>query len=209
VAALAWRAQARAPATTTARLTELQSRIRPHFLFNTLNTAIALVRDEPAQAEAVLEDLAELFRHALMEQGESVPLAQEIALAQRYLEIEQARFGERLRVVWALEPVAGVALMPPLLLQPLVENAVQHGVEPSASGADIRISTQCRHGMVLLKVTNTVPAGQGVHGHGVALENVRARLGLLHDVQGSFRAALQDGVYQVRIELPLPPEAAA
>ena len=93
VAALVWRAKARTPADTAARLTELQARIRPHFLFNTLNSAIALVREDPARAEALLEDLSDLFRHALMDQGESVTLAQEITLAERYLAIEQVRLG--------------------------------------------------------------------------------------------------------------------
>jgi two-component system sensor histidine kinase AlgZ len=92
------------PAATTARLTELQSRIRPHFLFNTLNSAIALVREEPAKAESLLEDLSDLFRHALVEQGEAVTLAEEIQLARRYLAIEQVRFGERLQVQWHLDP---------------------------------------------------------------------------------------------------------
>jgi two-component system sensor histidine kinase AlgZ len=109
VAALVWRARARAPADTAARLTELQARIRPHFLFNTLNSAIALVRDDPARAEALLEDLSDLFRHALMDQGESVTLAEEVALAQRYLAIEQVRFGDRLQVEWALDPAADSA----------------------------------------------------------------------------------------------------
>ena len=204
VAALVWRVKGRTPAATAARLTELQARIRPHFLFNTLNTAIALVREEPAHAEAILEDLAELFRSALVDQGEAVTLAQEIALARRYLEIEQARFGERLRVEWSIDVAAGGAMLPPLLLQPLVENAVKHGVEPSDSGAEIRISTQRRGTMAVIKVTNTVPAGQGPRGHGLALANVRERLGLLHDLQGTFRTALVDGVYQVRIEVPLP-----
>lgn len=209
VAALVWRVKGRTPAATAARLTELQSRIRPHFLFNTLNTAIALVRHEPARAEAILEDLAELFRHALVDQGDAATLAQEIALARHYLQIEQARFGERLRVEWALDELAGTAMLPPLLLQPLVENAVKHGVEPSDTGAGIRISTECRGGMAVIKVTNTVPAGQGPRGHGLALDNVRDRLSLLHDLQGSFRTALVDGVYQVRIEVPLPADGAA
>jgi len=203
VEALVWRLKGRAPAATAARLSELQSRIRPHFLFNTLNTAMALVREEPARAEAILEDLSELFRHALMEPGESATLADEIALARRYLEIEQARFGERLRVEWALDDGAGAARLPPLLLQPLLENAVRHGVEPSETGAQLRISTQRRGEQVVIKVTNTVPAGQGRGGHGLALDNVRDRLNLLHDLQGSFRTALVDGVYQVRIEIPL------
>ena len=203
VAALVLRAKGKTPAATAARLTELQARIRPHFLFNTLNSAIALVRAEPAKAEAMLEDLSDLFRHALMEQGESVTLADEIALAQRYLAIEQVRFGDRIQLEWVLDPKASGARLPPLLLQPLVENAVKHGVEPSAEGAHIRISTECRGTTVVIKVSNTLPAGSGERGHGLALRNVRDRLNLLHDVQGQFRSGCQNGVFQVRIQVPL------
>jgi len=202
VAALVLRARGRTPADTTARLAELQARIRPHFLFNTLNSAIALVREDPARAEAILEDLSDLFRHALAERGEAVTLADEIGLARRYLAIEQVRFGERLQVEWALDPRAEGARVPPLVLQPLVENAVKHGVEPSPGGAQVKISTQRRGGTVVIKVTNTVPAGQGRGGHGVAQANVRDRLRLLHDVQAQFQTALKDGVYQVRMEVP-------
>ena len=202
VAALVLRAKGRTPAATTARLAELQARIRPHFLFNSLNSAIALVREDPARAESLLEDLSELFRHALVDQGESVTLAEEVALARRYLAIEQARFGDRLQVEWSLDPLAGSARVPPLCLQPLVENAVKHGVEPSPAGAEVKVSTQRRGGVVVIKVTNTVPAGQGMPGHGVAQDNVRDRLRLLHDVQAQFQTALKDGVYQVRMEVP-------
>ena len=203
VAGLVWRAKARTPAATAARLAELQSRIRPHFLFNTLNSAIALVRAEPAQAEAVLEDLAELFRHALADPTESVTLGQEIALAQRYMAIEQIRFGERLQVQWSLDPEAESAKLPHLLLQPLVENAVRHGVEPSAQGAQVKISTARRGSVVVIKVTNSTPAGVGERGHGLALANVRERLALLHDVQAQFKTAFKDGIFQVRLEIPL------
>ena len=203
VTALALRARGQMPAATTARLQELQARIRPHFLFNTLNSAIALVRAEPAKAEALLEDLSDLFRHALADQNESVTLAEEITLAQRYLAIEQVRFGERLRVEWVLDPQADAARLPPLLLQPLVENAVCHGVEPSAQGAGIKISTERRGTTVVVKITNTVPAGPGQPGSGMALGNVRDRLRLLHDVQGQFQSAFRDGVFHVRIEVPL------
>ena len=203
VAGLVLRAKGRMPADTAARLSELQARIRPHFLFNTLNSAIALVREDPARAEAVLEDLSDLFRHALMEHGESVTLAQELSLARRYLDIEQVRFGERLQVEWSIDPGAGSARLPPLLLQPLVENAVMHGVEPSAAGAQVKVSTQRRGSTVVIKVTNTVPGGQGQRGHGVAQDNVRDRLRLLHDVQGQFQAGLKDGLYQVRMEVPV------
>ena len=203
VQALQLRARARAPAAAAARLAELQARIRPHFLFNTLNSAIALVRAEPARAETLLEDLSDLFRHALIDQGEAVTLEQEIALAQRYLDIEKVRFGERLQVEWSIDPTAGQARLPPLLLQPLVENAVRHGVEPSDVGAIVRVSTERRGTVVVIKVTNTVPAGAGEPGHGVALDNVRDRLQLLHDVQGRFQNGLVDGVFQVRMEVPL------
>ncbi len=202
LAGLYWRAKARTPAATTARLAELQSRIRPHFLFNTLNSAIALVRAEPLKAEAMLEDLSELFRSALADPAESVTLEQEITLAQRYLAIEEIRFGERLRVSWSLDENASEARLPPLLLQPLVENAIRHGVEPSASGAQLKISTMRRGSTVVVKVTNTTPAGVGPSGHGLALDNVRERLLLLHDVQARFQTTYEGGVFQVRLEIP-------
>ena len=205
-AALMWvlvlRAKATAPATTAARLSELQSRIRPHFLFNALNSAIALVRAEPARAEAVLEDLSELFRQALAERGNSVSLEDELLLARRYLDIEKVRFGDRLQVDWSIDMAANPARLPPLLLQPLVENAVRHGVEPSASGANLYISTQRRGSTVVIKVVNTLPAGSGTPGHGLALANVRERLSLLHDVQGQFRCGQRGDEFQVRIEVP-------
>ena len=103
---------------------------------------------------------------------------------------------------WAIDPRAGSARVPALFLQPLVENAVKHGVEPSPNGADVKITTQRRGGAVVIKVTNTVPAGQGRPGHGVAQDNVRDRLRLLHDVQAQFQTALIDGLYQVRMEVP-------
>jgi two-component system sensor histidine kinase AlgZ len=203
MAGLVWRAKASTPAATAARLAELQSRIRPHFLFNTLNSAIALVRAEPAKAEAVLEDLSELFRHALADPAESVTLGQEVALAQRYLAIEKIRFGDRLQVQWSLDPLADPARLPPLLLQPLVENAVMHGVEPSASGAQIKISTHRRGSTVVIKVSNSSPAGVGTRGHGLALANVRERLMLMHDVQSQFKTVFKNGVFHVRLEVPV------
>jgi two-component system sensor histidine kinase AlgZ len=204
---LVLRARGRTPAATTARLEELQARIRPHFLFNTLNSAIALVRDEPAKAEAMLEDLSELFRQALAEPRESVTLADEIALAERYLAIEQVRFGNRLRIRWDLDAAASGARLPPLLLQPLVENAVKHGVEPSPDGAKLRIRTERRGSMVVIEVINSLPplrwADQPLpRGHGIALDNVRDRLRLLHDMQAQFSAGLDQQNYRVRIAIP-------
>jgi len=205
VAALEWRAKGRIPAATTAKLAELQSRIRPHFLFNTLNSAIALVRQEPARAEGLLEDLSDLFRAALAEHGDSVTLAQEIDLAKNYLSIEQVRFGERLQVQWQLDPATNLAKLPPLLLQPLLENAVHHGVEPSSTGGNIVISTKRESRKVVVLISNSLPdnALTASAGQGMALNNVRGRLSLLHDMESSFQAGVKDGNYVVRMELPL------
>jgi two-component system sensor histidine kinase AlgZ len=191
------------PAQIQARLVELQARIRPHFLFNTLNTAIALVQVDPDRAEAVLEDLAELFRRALASPHTQSTLADEVELARRYLGIEQLRFGERLSVTWHVDEAVCGALVPTLLLQPLVENAVKHGVEADPAGGWIRVEALRRGGRVVVTVRNSVPEG-GAHaaapqhrGHGIALRNVRQRLLLMHDVQAEFDAALR----------PVAPEA--
>jgi len=197
------RAQALLPADTTARLAELQSRIRPHFLFNTLNTALALVRHDPARAEAVLEDLAELFRVAISENAESVSLGEEVELAQRYLAIEQVRFGKRLQVSWELDPDAAAARVPPLLLQPLVENAVRHGIEPSATGGVIRVRTRVKLGRALVSIVNSVPEAASEPGSGIALRNVRERLRLMHDVAAQFETRREADVFRVQIVVPL------
>ncbi len=197
------RARALLPADTTARLAELQSRIRPHFLFNTLNTALALVRVDPERAEGVLEDLAELFRVALTDIGESVSLAEEVELARRYLAIEQVRFGTRLNIVWELDEAAGEARVPPLLLQPLVENAVRHGVEPSAEGGTVRIRTRVKMGRAQVVIANTVPGEPSRPGSGMALKNVRERLHLMHDMAAQFEARQVDGAFRVQLVVPL------
>jgi two-component system sensor histidine kinase AlgZ len=199
------RERAQAPADALARLVELQSRIRPHFLFNTLNTAIALVRVDPNRAEEVLEDLAELFRVALADEGpgaEGVRLDQEVELARRYLAIEQLRFGDRLRVSWQLDPHAADARVPPLLLQPLVENAVRHGVEPNDQGGHIDIVTRARGGEIEIRIVNSVGLPSRGQGHGLALRNVRQRLRLMHDVAARLEAGPGEGRFVVRIVMP-------
>ncbi|MDQ6629975.1 MAG: histidine kinase [Pseudomonadota bacterium] len=197
------RAKATVPAETTARLAELQSRIRPHFLFNTLNTALTLVRLDPARAEGVLEDLAELFRVAIGDTAESVSLTEEVELAQRYLDIEQIRFGSRLHVNWELDADAGRARVPPLILQPLVENAVRHGVEPSPEGGVIRVRTKIKLGRAVLSIANSVPAEPSRPGNGIALQNVRERLRLMHDVAAQFETRREGDVFRVQIVVPL------
>ncbi|MCW7538658.1 histidine kinase [Aquabacterium sp. A7-Y] len=203
--ALRLRSRSELPAVTAARLAELQSRIRPHFLFNTLNTAIALVRIDPGRAESVLEDLAELFRVALIESGSSVTLAEEVELAQRYLAIEEIRFGKRLKVSWDIDPAAGRARVPPLLLQPLVENAVRHGIEPAAQGGWVRVRTGTRRGQALISVSNSLPPADhpGLPGHGIALRNVKERLRLMHDLAAQFAAGPERNTWRVHVVVPL------
>jgi two-component system sensor histidine kinase AlgZ len=216
-AALLWawldlRARIWHPANASARLAELQSRIRPHFLFNALNTALALVRVDPGRAEAVLEDLAELFRVALAETGVSVTLQEEIELARRYLAIEEVRFGARLAVHWDIDPRVHGARLPPLVLQPLVENAVRHGIEPAARGGRVLVQANVQRGQVVVVVSNTLGPEPGHPGHGMALHNVRERLRLLHDVAAQCDvwrdvAPQRDGqveMFHARITLPMP-----
>ncbi len=191
------------PAEAAARLAELQSRIRPHFLFNALNTALALVRVDPDRAERVLEDLSALFREALADTGASVSLDEEVELAQRYLAIEQVRFGERLRVTWDIDPQAGRARVPPLVLQPLVENAVRHGVEPAVDGGRVSVKAVVRRGLVVLLVSNSVSDEPSRPGSGMALANVRERLRLLHDVAAQCDTWRDGDTFNARIVVPL------
>ena len=208
-AALLWswldlRARIWHPANASARLAELQSRIRPHFLFNALNTALALVRVDPERAEGVLEDLAQIFRTALAEAGASVSLAEEIELAQRYLAIEQVRFGSRLQVKWEIDPRVNQARVPSLVLQPLVENAVRHGIEPTPQGGRVVVRASLQRGQVTVLVTNTLGDEPGSPGHGMALHNIRERLRLLHDVAAQCDAWRDGRFFHARIILPAP-----
>jgi len=197
------RARLRRPADASARLAELQSRIRPHFLFNALNSALALVRVDPARAESVLEDLSELFRGALAEGADSVTLDEEVDLARRYLAIEQVRFGDRLQLHWDLDPRVGATRVPPLMLQPLVENAVRHGVEPAPAGGQVWVQTALRRGQAVVLVRNTLPEEASRPGHGIALGNLRERLRLLHDVAAECDFRREGGEFHARIVLPV------
>ena len=163
----------------------------------------AQVIGEAANGAQALVYLAELFRVAISDSSESVSLAEEVALAQRYLAIEQIRFGERLKVSWELEAEAGAARVPPLLLQPLVENAVRHGIEPAAEGGTIRVRTRVKGGRVQLSIVNSVSDTPSRPGNGIALRNVRERLRLMHDVAAQFEVHREDTFYRVQIGIPL------
>ena len=180
--------------------------------FNTLNTAMALVQIDPDKAESVLEDLAELFRRALTAPSTASTLQDELDLARRYLGIEALRFGERMQVNWVIDETTVQARVPSLLLQPLVENAVRHGIEPAAQGGWVRVQSQRQGTRLVITVSNSLPPSTQVSrkGHGIALRNVRQRLLLMHDVQAEFEASFKpvapgqaEQCHVVRMVMPL------
>jgi two-component system sensor histidine kinase AlgZ len=207
------RAQALSPRVEEARLQALNARIRPHFLFNSLNTVLALIRHNPRQAETALEELSELFRALMRDPRELVPLSDEIALVRQYLELEKLRLGERLNVQWDIRAVPLETLMPPLMLQPLLENAVRHGIESAEGGGDIQVSIHMKGEMILFMVRNPLGKSASERGNHMALDNIRARLSLYYDMEASLEHGPRDSHYQVTIELPCqhqktrPPQA--
>ena len=195
-------ARARAPAVTEARLMALTARIRPHFLFNSLNAVLGVIRSDPRRAEAALEELAELFRALMQDNRELVPLSDEIALVRQYLDLERLRLGERLRVRWEVDSCPADALVPPLMLQPLIENAVYHGIEPLGGPGEILIRLARRQDRLEILLSN--PRGNDGHSHGnqMALANIRERLLLFYDLEASLETHANADCYTVRIELP-------
>ena len=199
-----WRVRQLAVRAKQAELEALRARIRPHFLFNTLNTGAALVHQRPADAEQLLLDLADLFRAALAGPQE-IPLDEELALVRRYLEIEALRFGERLRVNWQLPDDLPAVAIPTLSVQPLVENAIRHGIEPSAAGGEIDIAVITSERQVEISVRNALPGAVAkTLGHQVGQSSVRARLQALTQDHGQLETRVEDGHYIATIRLPLP-----
>jgi two-component system sensor histidine kinase AlgZ len=200
--------KAHSPALTEARLQALQARIRPHFLFNSLNAVLALIRRDPQRAERALEDLADLFRTLMSDARQFVRLADEIALLERYAELEQLRLGERLRISWELDGAPADALLPPLVLQPLLENAVYHGVEPGTGAAEVLVRIERRGNRVLARIENPYVVndkGQAEvqrAGNRMALENIRERLQLFFDAEARITTQAAGGRYRVEIEIP-------
>jgi two-component system sensor histidine kinase AlgZ len=199
--------RAYSPALAEARLQALQARIRPHFLFNSLNAVLSLIRRDPRRAERALEDLADLFRTLMADARRFVRLADEIALLERYAEIEQLRLGERLRITWELDTAPSDALLPPLILQPLLENAVYHGVEPSTETGDVLVRIERRRDRVLVRIENPyVQDQQHRAGNHMALENIRERLALFFDAEARIETRAQAPRYCVEIEMPYKTE---
>ncbi len=196
-------AKAYSPALAEARLQALQARIRPHFLFNSLNAVLALIRRDPRRAERALEDLADLFRTLMSDAKSFVRLADEIALLERYAALEQLRLGERLRITWELDSAPSDALLPPMVLQPLLENAVYHGVEPGVGAGEVTVRIERRGDRVVASIENPFHENEQQRaGNRMALENIRERLALFFDAEARITTQASGMRYRVQIEIP-------
>ncbi|PCI72450.1 MAG: signal transduction protein [Piscirickettsiaceae bacterium] len=198
-----WKKQATAQA--EAKLDALQARIRPHFLFNSLNTIASLTREDPALAESLIEDLAELFRANMNSSQRLLPFEQECELTRQYLNIEQSRLGERLRIHWDVEAIPADAHIPPLSLQPLVENSVYHGIERSPEGGTLEILGSIRKNMITLIIRNpmsTSTSDNTREGNKIAVDNIRLRLQSCFPGQSKLLISVADGYFQTQIMFP-------
>jgi len=200
------RAKALSPAIAEARLQALQARIRPHFLFNSITAVLSLMRSEPRRAETALEDLADLFRVLMRDNRQLAPLSDEVELCRQYLDLEKLRLGERLTIEWHIDNMPGDAQVPPLLLQPLLENAVYHGIERSSVPGVIAINIFLRRGEVHAILRNPFQAGsRHKGGNRMALANIRERLALHFDAEAGLESKVNRENYEVHIRMPYRP----
>ncbi len=194
--------QERVEAASKAQVDALQARIRPHFLFNSMNTIASLIRTRPAEAERTVEDLAELFRAALGSGRGAGTLGEELDLMHHYLDIEKLRLGDRLRVEMDTDALPRDLPLPRLLLQPLVENAIYHGVQPLAGGGTVRIAGRREPGRVEITIRNPLPPDAVPARNGVALANVRARIEYHFGPRGELAVESAGSEYAVTVRLP-------
>jgi two-component system sensor histidine kinase AlgZ len=192
----------RVEAASKAQVDALQARIRPHFLFNSMNTIASLIRTRPAEAEQTVEDLSDLFRAALGSGESSGTLGEELDLLGDYLRIEKLRLGERLGVEMDTAELPRDMPLPRLLLQPLVENAIYHGIQPRADGGTVSIRGRRPPGRVEITITNPVPPDAAPRRNGHALANIRARIEYHFGQRGELFVEPGGGEYLVTVRLP-------
>ncbi|MGA9421967.1 MAG: sensor histidine kinase, partial [Rhodanobacteraceae bacterium] len=195
-----WRERVRAAA--KAQVDALQARIRPHFLFNSMNTIASLIRERPVEAERGVLDLADLFRAALGADDSIGTLGEELDLIENYLRLERLRLGARLQTDIEVATLPRDLPMPRLLLQPLVENAVYHGIQAIAAGGTIRIIGTCSGDGVEIRISNPVPANAAPKRHGLALASIRGRIGYHFGERAELRVEPGADTYTVTLRLP-------
>jgi signal transduction histidine kinase len=190
-----------------ARLEALRSQLNPHFLFNTLHSIAELVHEDPGLAEQLVLRLADLLRKVLVSTNQhELALAEEIEFIKGYLDIEQMRLGSRLRIEWSIDPQVLNVPVPSLLLQPLVENAVQHGVGSASGAGTVQIQARRENGFLLLQVRDTGPGlehGSRAANTGIGLANTRARLQTIFGDRHGFELVSDHGL-AVNVRLPIP-----
>ncbi len=198
-----WKQNMRAEA--EARLQALQSRIRPHFLFNSLNTIASLTQIDPQQAEEAVENLADLFRNSMADASHQITLKEELALSRRYLEIEKLRLGERLQLRWCIDELPDDALLPRLIIQPLLENAIYHGIETTGAGGTIGIDGHRYGEEIYISISNPLSPRQDGgrrEGNRIAVENIRQRLAAIYGEQGRLTTQADADSYITTITIP-------
>ena len=196
-----WRAELIAQA--DARVQALQARIRPHFLFNSLNTIASLIPVDPANAEAATVDLADIFRGSMRRADQPISLADELQLARQYLDMERRRLGERLEVDWRVSELPPGASVLPLMLQPLLENAVGHGIQPRPEGGKLTVYGRAEGDQVVVTIANPIsPGGAARGGHGMAIDNIRERLRLAFGARASLTTHVNDEQFYAVLSLP-------
>lgn len=196
-----WRAELVAQA--EARVQALQARIQPHFLFNSLNTIASLIPEKPESAEAATLDLADIFRGSMRRADRPIPLSEELGLARQYLDMEQRRLGDRLRVEWRVEELPAGAAILPLILQPLLENAVGHGVQSRPEGGKVSVYGRSEGDQVVITIGNPVPPEGAVsHGQGMALLNIRERLELAFGPRASLLTSSDHEWFYAVLSIP-------
>lgn len=197
----------RSQAALEARLEALQNRIRPHFLFNSLNTIAELIATRPLEAEAAVDHLSGLFRASLKDSGTFWSIQDELSLVQGYLSLEQWRLGDRLRIVWRTPGPEVRWSVPVLSVQPLVENAVVHGIAPSVKGGTLLIGCYQHGHRLIIEIENPIPSEEETvrshkEGNHLAMDNIRHRLFQLYGDQAKLFAAAEDELFRVRLTLP-------
>jgi len=189
-----------------ARIHALQARIRPHFLFNSMNTIASLTRSDPALAEEAIEDLSDLFRVSLGESSQRISLKEELEVSRIYQRIEQLRLGDRLRVRWVVNELPMRSMVPGLLIQPLLENAIYHGIEPLPEGGEVLIEGLRHKNQMEIRISN--PLGEegkqhGYSGNQLALTNVKQRLELAYPGEARVDVEQKPGWYRISLFLPI------
>lgn len=200
-----WREQVRAEGES--RYQALNARIRPHFFFNALNSLAALIATRPAEAEMMVEDLADVFRASLEKRAQMAPLVDEIGIVHAYLRIEKARLGDKLHVEWNVPEEVLSHPVPMLIIQPLVENAVHHGISKLKDPGIIRISVWKQGRDLVVEVENPIPP-ESAHkssGNQIAVDNIASRVALIYGDRGSLELGPDNGLFKAKLFLPDAP----